>query len=127
MTHGPTNPPKGEWADPPMGEPTNPPTHKRMIRLNVEIPEDLYLAIHARAGKLRTNKKDIVEELLRAGVREVANFVRLRRDHLHDEPINTMVKDYKEYHASSTVGEVEPIDEEEKEMIELAKTLIQTD
>ena len=94
MEHERANAPKQENMNASTRQNINAPTHKRMCRLTTEIPEDLFLLIHDRAGRLRTNKKDIVEELLRAGVRETANFIRLRKE--LNTPIDALVKAYKE-------------------------------
>ena len=94
MEHERANAPTRQNINAPKQESINAPTHKRMCRLTTEIPEDLFLLIHDRAGRLRTNKKDIVEELLRAGVRETANFIRLRKE--LNTPIDALVKAYKE-------------------------------
>ncbi len=96
-------------TDAPMHQSTETPMHQntnRTLRVTISIPEDLYQGICSRAAKLRTTKTDVIEELLRAGVREVANFTRLRKD--LNTPITAMTEEYKKYCDNKLRKELKP-------------------
>jgi hypothetical protein len=95
--HQNTNTPNGEGVH----QSTNAPTHQntnspkfRRLRLTVSISEDIYKVVSDRAIKLRTSKGEVMEELLRAGIRETANFIRLMKE--LNTPIDALIKAYKE-------------------------------